>query len=101
MTLIVSVFWIGTLASAMFYNPSSPAAVAANYVVTVWVVYFGSLAALALYLVSLYENPLTLLRKLVGMPAAWVYLLREVADVMIGLRVVGQLALNGFAALAE
>eukprot|EP00035_Acanthoeca_spectabilis_P011894 m.209626 g.209626 ORF g.209626 m.209626 type:complete len:643 (+) comp15475_c0_seq3:2475-4403(+) len=89
--MLVVIFWAGPLVSAQLYRPAE---YQLNYVLTVWVLYVGTFIAIVLYIVSLYSNVWSLLRSLIYSIDAWIYLLREIGDVLLSLRVIGQAAVN-------
>jgi hypothetical protein len=91
MKILVVLFWFGPLISAQMYRPKQ---YHLNYIMTVWVLSAGTFLGIVLYVVSLYSNVWTVLQQLIKSPDAWVYLLREIGDVLLSLRVIGQAAVN-------
>ena len=83
-------FWLLPLAVAQLYTGTENRGL--HYVLVVWVLYCGILGALVLYLASLeYGTVWHVLDTLLTASWFWRWMVHEVAEVLIGLRVLGQL----------
>jgi hypothetical protein len=95
MKVLVLSFWLLPLASAQLYT-GAEATRNGVYVLSVWILYVGTLSALLLYAMTLeYGNVWHVLHMLVSSTSFWRWFVREIAEVLIGLRVLGQLTYSG------
>jgi hypothetical protein len=96
MKCLVLFFWLAPLASAQMYSGRKTTDTIYNYILTVWLLYTGTLMLLILYVASLhYGNIFDLVKHMLQLPDFWWWLVQEIAEVLIALRVLGQFIYSG------
>jgi hypothetical protein len=96
MKCLVLFFWLAPLSSAQMYSGKKTTDTIYNYILTVWLLYTGTLVVLILYMLSLhYGNIFQLIKDLLEKPDFWWWLVQEIAEVLIALRVLGQFIYSG------
>jgi hypothetical protein len=96
MKIIVATFWFAPSITAQFYQGGHGVSSYLNYIITVWVLFTGSLLGLVVYFLSLYGDVWSLLQTLLQSPGTYIYITMEFSNVLIGLRAIGQFVINGF-----